>query len=74
MCIRDRLEIELEAVIHLRRRVGELPRIRQDQADLDRVLGMSATPDQGRRERGDAGEQIARHRILPVYLLTLRMP
>src|SRR5262249_29244930 len=39
------LHVELDCVVHLRRRVGELPRVRHDQADLDGLLR------EGRRRR-----------------------
>jgi hypothetical protein len=32
------LHVELDGVVHLRRRVGELPGIRHDQADLHGLL------------------------------------
>jgi hypothetical protein len=48
------LEIELDAVIDLGRRVGELARIGQDEADLDCPLGMAGGRQQACREQADA--------------------
>ena len=50
------LHIELDAVVHLRRRVGELPRIGQDEPDLEGVLGVARGRHQACRQEGAAGE------------------
>jgi len=50
------LHIELNAVVDLRTRVGELAGVRVDDTDLDGVLGIGACRQHGRRDQDGPGE------------------
>ena len=62
------LHIELDAVVHLRCGIGELARVRTDQADLDGLLGLCGCSREhdGRRDNGLHHEQQLAHHILLV--------
>jgi hypothetical protein len=53
------LHVELDAVIDLRRGVGELAGVGADDADFDRTLGLGTSRQQASRKRG--GKQDAFH-------------
>jgi len=58
------LHVKHEAIVQLRRGVGELARVRTDQADLDGLLGLRGDGRQHDGNRGVHGEQRFTHRFL----------
>src|SRR5262249_32860104 len=75
LAARDRvamlLDVELDRVVHLRRRVRELARIGQDQPDLERLLGACGRCPDGRRHATAERDANVTHDVLPAWAYRL---
>src|SRR6185437_2672634 len=70
------LQIRLDAVIHLRRHIGELTGIGHDEPDLYRALRLGRGRHEACRKQRGAGEQKSLHDSPPLslFLIAVRMP
>jgi hypothetical protein len=59
------LHVEFDPVVHLRRRIGKLSGIGQDQADFDRLLGLRRRDgENGGDNIGECNQRLSHHRPL----------